>query len=73
MNMQSTTLHPRPLALMVIALLYAGSSLAQAPMDTDRLPDPETDKAGCADVIWHTDLVQKYPRISSGCQEVVVI
>lgn len=73
MNMQSIMPSRRPLALMAIALFYAGSSLAQAPMDTRKLPDPEVHKAECADVIWNTDLVQKYPRISTGCQEVVMV
>lgn len=72
MNTQSI-LPRRPLALMAIALFYAGASLAQAPMDTRNLPAPEVHKGGCADVIWHTDLVQKYPRIASGCQEVVIV
>lgn len=59
--------------MLLIGFVYAGSVAAQAPLNTNNLPEPSIDTAPCADVIWNTDLISKYPRISRGCREVVLV
>lgn len=60
-------------AFAVSGLLLAGGALAAPQMDTSKLPTPSTDTSDCSEVIWHTQLVSTYPRIASGCREVVMV
>lgn len=60
-------------AFAVSGLLLTGGALAAPQMDTSKLPTPSTDTSDCSQVIWHTQLVSTYPRIASGCREVVMV
>jgi hypothetical protein len=60
-------------AFAIGGLLLAGGALAAPQMDTSKLPTPSNHTEDCAQVIWDTQLVSTYPRIASGCREVVMV
>lgn len=73
--MNTSNLKPRLClpAFAIGGLLLAGGALAAPQMDTSKLPTPSTDSSDCSQVIWDTQLVSTYPRIASGCREVVMV
>jgi hypothetical protein len=61
------------LGAALIGLICAGSAGAQqAQLDTDDLARARIQTASCTEVNWAKDLLDQYPRIAEGCQEVVL-
>ena len=59
------------LAATLIGIICASTAGAQQ-LDTRGLAEPAVQSATCAEVEWAQDLLEQYPRIAEGCQEVVV-
>ena len=59
-------------AALLLSLASTGSSFAQQERQLS-MPDPELDRASCAEVDWHSDMLREYPWVSDACHEAVVI
>jgi hypothetical protein len=61
------------IAATLIGVICGGAAGAQQASDGgDNLPRPRTQAATCDEVNWEKDLLERYPRIGDGCQEVVI-
>lgn len=60
------------LAATLIGIICAGTAGAQQ-LDPRSLAEPRVQAATCAGVEWDLNLLEEYPRIGEGCQEVVVV
>ncbi len=60
------------MTLAVIGVSLAGFAMAQQPLDTASLDDTEVNRASCAAVRWHADMLAKYPRAAEACHEVIM-
>jgi hypothetical protein len=58
-------------ATLVGCMCAAGASAQRAQLDTENL-DPSVRAASCAAVNWNKDLLEQYPRLAEGCQEVLI-
>jgi hypothetical protein len=54
-------------AAMLVCVTALGTSTA---MSADA-PKPEMNNK-CADILWNTELLNRFPRVAAGCQEVAV-
>jgi hypothetical protein len=63
------------LPLLLLCMAMSGSALAQAELDTNRLPTPATRVYSCGqvDISWNLELINQYPRINEACHEVVTV
>jgi hypothetical protein len=59
------------IAITALALACASTASTQT-ADTKTLAKPQVDAASCADIKWQEQIVARYPRIATACQEVVV-
>jgi len=59
------------LGLTLLGVMFAGTTVAQQPLDTENLATTQVQAASCAEVAWEKDLLARYPRIAEGCQEVI--
>lgn len=61
------------LAAALLGCMAASSVSAQdQQLDTQNLAPTSIGAAGCADVDWNRELLERYPRLAEGCQEVVI-
>jgi hypothetical protein len=72
METKMSTMGEVRLAATLIGIICAGTVGAQQ-LDTRNLAEPRVQAATCADVEWEQNLLEQYPRIGEGCQEVVVV
>lgn len=59
-------------AALLLSLASTGTSFAQQER-APTMPDPELDRASCAEVDWHSDMLREYPWVSDACHEAVII
>jgi hypothetical protein len=71
METKMSTMGEVRLAATLIGAICASTAGAQQ-LDTRGLAEPRVQSATCSDVEWAQDLLEQYPRIAEGCQEVVV-
>lgn len=65
--------HGTALAATLLGCMAAGTAVAQQQqLDTRSLGATSIGAASCAEVAWNRELLEQYPRIGEGCQEVVV-
>ena len=60
------------IAATLIGLVCASAAGAQQRLDTANLAEPSVQAASCAEVAWESTLLERYPTIGEGCQEVVI-
>ncbi len=58
-------------AALLLGLGWAGSANAQQSAST--MPGPEVDRASCAEIKWHRDLLRNYPWVGEACQEAIIV
>ncbi|HRQ63809.1 MAG TPA: hypothetical protein PKZ76_02915 [Xanthomonadaceae bacterium] len=72
MNIHSKAMNGTGTAMLLAGLLWAHGAVGQEIAAGD-IPAPDVDRASCADVNWHRDLLGKYPWVADACHEVIVI
>lgn len=60
-------------AALLLGLAWAGNSMAQQQQLASSMPDPETDRASCSDIEWHSNMLRDYPWVADACHEAVVV